>query len=301
MIRLEDVTKRFGDVAAVDGAHSASRAARSSRCSGLPAAERRPSCAWSPDSSAPMRAPSSRRALGSGRALGPAGGAPRRDGVPGLRALPPPDRRGQCRIRASAPARASARAGAARARGARRARRALPARALRRPAAAGRPGARARACTRARAPRRAVVERRSIAARVASRRGRGDHPPARRHGRPRDPRSRGGVLARRPHRADARREGRAGGDARGALLRTCVTLGGRVRRRGNVLTGRVVAGRVETPIGAFPANGVERCEATQVLVRPELLELEPTLRAPPRSWPASSAATTSSTASCSTA
>jgi len=43
----------------------------------------------------------------------------------------------------------------------------------------------------------------------------------------------------------------------------------------NVLPGRVVAGRVETAIGAFPANGASSADAAQVLVRPELLELEP--------------------------
>ena len=43
----------------------------------------------------------------------------------------------------------------------------------------------------------------------------------------------------------------------------------------NVLSGRVVAGRVETAIGAFPANGASLRSDAQVLVRPELLELEP--------------------------
>jgi iron(III) transport system ATP-binding protein len=43
----------------------------------------------------------------------------------------------------------------------------------------------------------------------------------------------------------------------------------------NVLSGRVVAGRVETAIGAFPANGASSSTAAQVLIRPELLELEP--------------------------
>ena len=43
----------------------------------------------------------------------------------------------------------------------------------------------------------------------------------------------------------------------------------------NVLSGRIVAGHVETAIGAFPANGASRRSDAQVLVRPELLELEP--------------------------
>jgi len=44
---------------------------------------------------------------------------------------------------------------------------------------------------------------------------------------------------------------------------------------GNWLTGRVAAGLVETPIGAFPANGASTALAAEVLVRPELIELEP--------------------------
>ncbi len=43
----------------------------------------------------------------------------------------------------------------------------------------------------------------------------------------------------------------------------------------NVLTGRVIDGRVETAIGAFPANGANLRADALVLVRPELLELEP--------------------------
>jgi iron(III) transport system ATP-binding protein len=43
----------------------------------------------------------------------------------------------------------------------------------------------------------------------------------------------------------------------------------------NVLSGRVVDGRIETAIGAFLANGASAESDAQVLVRPELLELEP--------------------------
>jgi iron(III) transport system ATP-binding protein len=43
----------------------------------------------------------------------------------------------------------------------------------------------------------------------------------------------------------------------------------------NVLSGRVVGGRVETALGAFPANGSSGDPGANVLVRPELLELEP--------------------------
>ena len=42
----------------------------------------------------------------------------------------------------------------------------------------------------------------------------------------------------------------------------------------NVLTGRVVSGVVETPIGAFAANGSSSAATAEVLIRPELLELE---------------------------
>jgi iron(III) transport system ATP-binding protein len=42
----------------------------------------------------------------------------------------------------------------------------------------------------------------------------------------------------------------------------------------NVLPGRLVGERIETAIGAFQANGASRRDA-QVVVRPELLELEP--------------------------
>jgi len=43
---------------------------------------------------------------------------------------------------------------------------------------------------------------------------------------------------------------------------------------GNVLAGRVVHGVVETPLGPFPANGAATDGSARVLVRPELLELE---------------------------
>ena len=47
----------------------------------------------------------------------------------------------------------------------------------------------------------------------------------------------------------------------------------------NVLAGLVVGGRVETALGAFPANGAPR-EHARVLIRPELLELEPSANGP---------------------
>ncbi len=44
---------------------------------------------------------------------------------------------------------------------------------------------------------------------------------------------------------------------------------------GNVLAGRVDGGLVHTSIGTFPANGASGASAVEVLVRPELLELAP--------------------------
>ena len=43
----------------------------------------------------------------------------------------------------------------------------------------------------------------------------------------------------------------------------------------NVLTGKVVGGIVQTPLGPFPANGASGMDAARVLVRPELVGLEP--------------------------
>ncbi len=48
----------------------------------------------------------------------------------------------------------------------------------------------------------------------------------------------------------------------------------------NVLAGRVVGDRGETALGAFPANGAASRAEAQVLVRPELLELEPATDGP---------------------
>jgi len=43
----------------------------------------------------------------------------------------------------------------------------------------------------------------------------------------------------------------------------------------NILSGEVVGGRIVTPIGVFSANGASAKDEARVLVRPELLELEP--------------------------
>jgi iron(III) transport system ATP-binding protein len=44
---------------------------------------------------------------------------------------------------------------------------------------------------------------------------------------------------------------------------------------GNVLPGEIVDGTIETSLGPFPANGSAGRDKVKVLVRPELLELEP--------------------------
>jgi iron(III) transport system ATP-binding protein len=44
---------------------------------------------------------------------------------------------------------------------------------------------------------------------------------------------------------------------------------------GNVLTGPVVDGRVQTPLGRFPLDGAPAAREARILVRPELLELAP--------------------------
>ena len=63
----------------------------------------------------------------------------------------------------------------------------------------------------------------------------------------------------------------------------------------NVLPGRLADGLVETLVGRFPAPNGDGPGDVEVLVRPELLALNPTRRERERSSPASSAATTSST------
>ncbi len=44
---------------------------------------------------------------------------------------------------------------------------------------------------------------------------------------------------------------------------------------GNFLPGRLANGVVETPVGLFPAQNANGASAVEVLIRPELLELEP--------------------------
>ena len=224
--------------------------------------------------------------------------APGRHGLPGLRPLPPPHRDGERRLRAPA-------SNATRARvpellalvdlcglggryphelsGGQQQRVAL---------------ARALAPARGRPARRAVVERRPVPARDAARRGRASPAPARRHRRARHPRPRGGVLARRPHRPDARRHDRPGRNARGALLRPRVPLGRRVRRR------RQRARRTRSRTGSStrrsaPSRRTAPSAPVDVLVRPSSSSCTRSRRHG-EVVARSSAATTSSTASAST-
>ena len=168
-----------------------------------------------------------RRVAGAG--LGPARAPPRGHGVPGLRALPAPLRGRERRLR-------RCRAGCARASRAPRCSSSsglgglgarYPARAVRRPAAARRARARAGAASRGSCCSTSRGAHRPAAARADARRasaailraagvdGRAGHP-----------RPGGGVLARRPHRADGARPDRPGRHARGAVLRARRPLGG---------------------------------------------------------------------------
>ena len=110
----------------------------------------------------------------------------------------------------------------------------------------------------------------------AARRGRGDPATARRHGRARHARPRGGILARRSHRADARRHDRPGRNARRSSTRL-PRHGGQPSSsaRRTSFRARSSNGRVNTPLGSFPANGASGAVDVEVLVRPELLELAP--------------------------
>ena len=89
-----------------------------------------------------------------------------------------------------------------------------------------------------------------------ARRARVRAPLDRRHRRPRHARPRGGVLAGRPDRADAKRHRRPGGRARGSLPGPGDALGGGVRRRRQLRPrpARRTASSHDG-LGAFPANG----------------------------------------------
>ena len=300
MIRLDGVTKRFGDAPAVETRRCASTAASSWPSSGPPAAGRRRSYGSSPASSAGPRVCRSRRRRVAGGAWVPP--EARQVGMVFQDYALFPHLTVAATWASAFPAGTRGRVPElARHRRARRAREALSARALGRPAAARCARTRARAGPELVLARRAVVERRPVPARVAPRGGDRHHPAARRHGAARHARPRGGVLVRRPDRADARRrivqEGprssstsrpHRAGPPSSSVPRTCSPVGSspggsrRARRvpgeRRQHRDGRAGPGPARAPRARAPRRQARR-----------------------RSWRASSAATTSSTESSSTA
>ncbi|CAA9558181.1 MAG: Ferric iron ABC transporter, ATP-binding protein, partial [uncultured Thermomicrobiales bacterium] len=147
-----------------------------------------------------------------------AGAAPDRDGVPGLRPVPPPLGRAQRRLRAAAGPGAGGTGGGGTGAGwVGGFRRSDAARALRRPAAAGRPGPRPGPGTGGDPARRAVLQ---PGCRVAGfRPGRGPPDPRRRrpNGGAGDPRPGGSPQPGRPDRGHGRGAGGPGGRAGGGL------------------------------------------------------------------------------------
>ena len=212
--------------------------------------------------------------------LGAAGAAPRRDGLPGLRALPAPDRRRERRLRPlAAGTRARAIADALELVGLGGYERPLPARALGRPAAARRPRPRARAgarrssCSTSRGATSTRCGARRCATSSAGILRAADVTVAPRHAR-----ARGGVLARRPDRADAQRHDRPGRPARGALLRARRAAGAPSSSApANFFRGRVAGGHVETAVGALPvANARSRSTTSRCSSGPSCSSFGPT-------------------------
>ena len=278
MIRLDGVTKRFGDVAAVDGASLCVERGEVVALLGpsgcgkttllrLVAGFERPDAGTVEVAGRTGQRP---RHLGSARA------APRRNGVPGLRALPAPDGRRERRLRPPAPR-------------------------ARRP--------RVRSCSRSSGSTLSAAGTRTSSRAASSS---ASPSPARSRPRPSSSSStsRGRTSTpslRESLRAEVTEIIRPLGvtvvlvthdreEAFSLADRIALMRDGKVVQEGtseelyfapvsrwaaefvgaaNVLTGRVVDGRVETSVGAFPANGASAHEAAQVLVRPELLELEP--------------------------
>ena len=145
--------------------------------------------------------------------------AQRQHGVPELRAVRPPRRRGQRRVRPQAAQGRGGRDPHARGRGARaraadRARERAPERALRRPAPARRARARARQPARGAAARRAARRARPQAAQGDAGRAQGDPARGRHHVPLRHARPGGGARDVRPDRGHERRRRRAVRDAR---------------------------------------------------------------------------------------
>ncbi len=176
----------------------------------------------------------------------------------------------------------------------------LPAPALGRPAAARRAGAGAGAAPVGGPARRAVEQHRPAAPRRDAR-GALRHPSRRERDRaPRHPRARGGLLCRRPARADALGRDRPGGQPGARVPRAGQSLGRRVRRR-RQRRARPRPG-CSRRHGARPLLGAtgKRRRRRRGRSPPRAARASPrSRRRTRRSSPASSAATTSSTASAS--
>ena len=125
----------------------------------------------------------------------------------------------------------------------------------------------------------------------------------RRHRRPRHARPRGGVLARRPDRADAgRRRSSRRGRRRSCTLAPPTRWAAEFVGAGNFLPGTLANGVVETRVGRFPAQRSERRRRRRGAdPARSCSSSSPTRPATARWSAASSAGTTSSTASSSTA
>ena len=181
------------------------------------------------------------------RRLGRARPSPRRHGVPGRRALPPPDGGRQRRVRQAPPGSGRGVPAAGRSR---RPVALVPPRAVGRRAPAGRPGPGPRHRAGGGPARRALRLARRRAADHAAGGGRG-HPPRRRRQRPAgDPRPAGGPLVGRHRGADARRLRRAGRLSRGGLRRA--------RRRGGRPSSSApsTSCRAPPPTASSPASSV---------------------------------------------
>ena len=264
MIRLDGVTKRFGDIVAVDERLALRRSRRgggAARPVGLREDDAAP--ARSRGSSARTRARSrSPERRSRGRALGAARGAARRHGLPGLRALPAPHGRRERRLRPPAPRRAPRRV-----RSCSRSSASTASAAATRTSspAASSSASRSRGRSRRRpssscSTSRGRTSTRSCARRCARRWRRSS-------ARSASPSSSSRTTARRRSRSPtASRSCATARSSRRERRRSSTSLPRRAGRPSSSAPatsspGRVVDGRVETRVGAFPANGASAHEA----------------------------------------